>query len=62
VERSSLFELVKTEAGAYLAEKHSRVRFVGSDVLIEPTAISGLALVLHELITNAAKYAALSDN
>ena len=54
--------LIETEAAAYLAGKADRVRTDGPEVLLAPTAFSTLALVLHELMTNSAKYGALSDN
>jgi len=54
--------LIETEAAAYLAGKATRVRTEGPEVLLAPTAFSTLALVLHELMTNSAKYGALSDN
>ncbi|MBA2936030.1 GAF domain-containing protein [Sphingomonas sp. CGMCC 1.13654] len=54
--------LIETEAAAYLAGKATRVRTEGPEILLAPTAFSTLALVLHELMTNSAKYGALSDN
>ncbi len=57
-----LRQLVETEAGAYLASKSNRLITKGPDILLEPSAFSTLALVMHELVTNAAKYGALSDN
>jgi light-regulated signal transduction histidine kinase (bacteriophytochrome)/CheY-like chemotaxis protein len=54
--------LIETEAAAYLAGKATRVHADGPEVLLAPTAFSTLALVLHELMTNSAKYGALSDN
>ena len=54
--------LINAEAGAYLADKAERVVVSGPDVLIEPQAFTTVALVIHEMITNSAKYGALSDN
>lgn len=58
----SLRDLVGLEAEAYLGQRADRVRLSGSDVLLEPQAFSTLALVVHELMTNSAKYGALSDS
>ncbi len=57
-----LSELIEVEASAYLGLKRDRVRLAGPNVLIEPSAFTTLALVIHELMTNAAKYGALSDS
>jgi len=54
--------LIETEAAAYLGGKADRVRTDGSEVLLTPQAFSTLALVIHELMTNSAKYGGLSDN
>lgn len=54
--------LVRTEASAYLADNGDRLRLSGPQVLLEPVAFNTLSLVLHELITNCAKYGALSDS
>lgn len=54
--------LVRAEANAYLAESGERVRLSGPNVSLDPTAFNTLSLVLHELITNCAKYGALSDS
>lgn len=54
--------LVRAEASAYLAENGDRIRLSGPNVSLEPTAFNTLSLVLHELITNCAKYGALSDS
>ncbi len=56
----SLRDLITLEAGAYLGERADRVRLDGIDVLLEPQAFTTLALVIHELMTNSAKYGALS--
>ncbi|GAB0116230.1 signal transduction histidine kinase [Acidisoma sp. 7E03] len=57
-----LVSLIETEAAAYLGGKKDRLRLDGTPVLLEPTAFSTLALVMHELMTNSAKYGGLSDN
>ncbi len=57
-----LAELIETESGAFLGEKRNRVKLDGPPLLIQPAAFTSLALVFHELVTNAAKYGALSDN
>jgi two-component sensor histidine kinase/CheY-like chemotaxis protein len=57
-----LAELVQAEAAAYLESKADRVILNGPPVLLEPTAQTTLALVIHEMMTNAAKYGALCDS
>ena len=58
----SLRDLLRLEAGAYLGAKADRVVLDGTDVLLEPQAFSTLALVVHEMMTNSAKYGALCDS
>ncbi|MCY7399059.1 MAG: GAF domain-containing protein [Sphingomonas bacterium] len=58
----SLALLIQTEAGAFLGERVDRVRITGTDVALKPQAFSTLALVIHELMTNAVKYGALCDH
>ncbi|WP_407519538.1 HWE histidine kinase domain-containing protein [Methylobacterium oryzisoli] len=58
----SLAELLTVEAAAYLGAKAGRVVLDGVDVLLEPQAFTTMALVVHELVTNSAKYGALSDS
>ena len=57
-----LIDLIETESGAYLGARRDRIKLAGPNVLLEPAAFTVLALVFHELITNAAKYGALSDS
>jgi light-regulated signal transduction histidine kinase (bacteriophytochrome)/CheY-like chemotaxis protein len=54
--------LLKGEAAAYISGKTKRLIFKGPDALIAPEALTTLALVMHEMITNSAKYGALSDS
>ena len=54
--------LVVAEAGAYLGGKATRVRLAGPEMLLEPQGFTTVALVMHELMTNSAKYGALSDS
>lgn len=56
-----LDELIQAEAEAYLDDRQGRIRLSGPAVLLEPTAYTTMALVIHELMTNAAKYGALCD-
>jgi light-regulated signal transduction histidine kinase (bacteriophytochrome) len=58
----ALTDLIRSEAEAYLAAKADRLILSGPDVLIEPQAFSTLSLVIHELVTNSAKYGALCDS
>ena len=57
---ASFHELVRIEAESYLLDKRDRVVLVGDDFLLQPAAFSTMALVMHELMTNAAKYGALT--
>jgi two-component sensor histidine kinase len=59
---ASFEALVNAEAGAYLGGKAERVRLQGPDALVSPEAFTTIALVIHEMVTNSAKYGALSDN
>ncbi len=48
------------ELAPYSAKDKTRVRMDGPQVLLEPNAAQAIAIVFHELATNAAKYGALS--
>ena len=58
----SLRDIVQTEVSAYIGHKAPRVHLSGPELLVEATGFSTLALVFHELVTNSAKYGALSDS
>ncbi|MEC8580188.1 MAG: HWE histidine kinase domain-containing protein [Pseudomonadota bacterium] len=55
-----LKSLIQTEIKAFQSEKSERVLIEGEDIALSPTAFTTLALVMHELVTNSAKYGALS--
>ena len=48
------------ELAPYSQTDEARVRIKGAQVLLEPDAAQAIAVTLHELATNAAKYGALS--
>lgn len=52
--------LIESEFAAYLGQSQMRLRIIGDDVLIRPEAFTVMALVVHELVTNSAKYGSLS--
>jgi two-component sensor histidine kinase/CheY-like chemotaxis protein len=56
---SSLHALLRTELEPY-AQAQGSVALRGPDVMLQPKAFSAMALVLHELVTNARKYGALT--
>lgn len=58
----SLAAIVRTEVEAYSGDKAVRVTLGGPPVMVDARAFSSLALVFHEMVTNSAKYGALSDS
>ena len=54
--------LIDAEAAAFLAGQIDRIVADGPPVLLNPQAYSTMALVVHELVTNSAKYGSLSDS
>src|SRR3954451_16483190 len=57
---ADLTKLVDDELAPYRSGHADRIRVTGPNVLLDPTTAQTLALALHELATNAAKYGALS--
>jgi two-component sensor histidine kinase len=58
----ALRSLVESEAGAYLGARADRIELKGPEVALDPKAFATLALVVHEMMTNSAKYGALADS
>jgi PAS domain S-box-containing protein len=52
--------LVDEELAPYRAGNAEKIKTAGPEVLLQPASAQTLALALHELATNAAKYGALS--
>ena len=52
--------LVAQELLPYRGESEARVRISGPAVMLEPNTAQTIAISLHELATNAAKYGSLS--
>ena len=57
---AELHGLVTQELSPYRRDGETRVRVEGPSVLLEPNTAQTMAVTLHELATNAAKYGALS--
>ena len=52
--------VARQELAPYIQKNEARVRIEGPPVLLEPSTAQAIAVTLHELATNAAKYGALS--
>lgn len=57
----SLAELVRVEAGSLASAEAERVSFEGPPLFLDADPAASLHLLLHELLTNAMKYGALSN-
>ncbi len=58
---SALRELIGVEVNAFLNGQKDRLVISGDAPMLAPEAFSTMALVVHELVTNSAKYGALTD-
>jgi PAS domain S-box-containing protein len=57
---AELSTIARQELAPYFEKDETGVRIDGPQVLLEPNAAQAVAVTLHELATNAAKYGALS--
>jgi len=57
---AELHSLVTQELSPYCGETEGRVRIDGPPLMLEPNTAQTIAISLHELATNAAKYGSLS--
>jgi PAS domain S-box-containing protein len=57
---AELSTIARQELAPYSEKTKTQVRIEGPQVLLEPNAAQTVAVILHELATNAAKYGALS--
>lgn len=56
----TLSSLLATIFGSYPAYSEGRIKIVGPDITVDSKAATPVALIFHELATNAMKYGALS--
>jgi PAS domain S-box-containing protein len=59
---AELSTIATQELAPYFERTETRVRIEGPQVLLEPDTAQAMAVALHELATNAAKYGALSED
>jgi PAS domain S-box-containing protein len=52
--------IARQELAPYFEEGETRARIKGPQILLEPNVAQSVAVILHELATNAAKYGSLS--
>ena len=57
---TSIVEVIQTEMAPYFENDRRKILLDGPDVVIAPNDALSLGLLIHELVTNAAKFGALS--
>jgi PAS domain S-box-containing protein len=57
---AELSAIARQELAPYFEEGETRARIKGPQILLEPNVAQSVAVILHELATNAAKYGSLS--
>ena len=57
---TSIVEVIQTEMAPYFESDQRKIVLEGPDAVIAPNDALSLGLLIHELVTNAAKYGALS--
>jgi PAS domain S-box-containing protein len=58
---TSVSAMIDRILAAHVSDRAQQLHMDGPDILVGPTGATSLALILHELATNAAKYGALSE-
>ncbi len=58
---ANMAQIIEEELAPYRSPEFERVRISGQRVSLEPATAQAVALAVHELATNAAKYGALSS-
>jgi PAS domain S-box-containing protein len=58
---ANLTETIRTSIAATAGDSANRVSLGGPDMVLDPQAAVSLAMIVHELTTNAIKYGALSN-
>ena len=61
-ERARLDQLLDSIFEPYQSAANPRIERDGPELYLQPKAAQSLALAFHELVTNASKYGALSNN
>lgn len=57
---ASLRQVLADELVPYIYDRHDVAALEGPDVLLDASAVTAFSMIVHELVTNATKYGALS--